>query len=153
MSSKMLNTTEGFLSNPKRIISLAILIAVFVILFFIFKGQIKNLIHNVANNVENNRALDEEIKNTGTSPSFSDTQFKTYATRLYNAMKGAGTDEATVFAVFNDMQNTADVLKLISIYGMKDNEDLTQWLRGDLSSGEIKKLNSILSGKGIAYQF
>ena len=153
MGSKILDKTEGLISNPKRMISLAIVIVVFVVLFFIFRGQIKNLIHKATNDIENNRALNEEIKNTGTNPSFTDTQFRTYATRLYNAMEGLGTDEATVFAVFNDMRNTADVLKLIHIFGMKDNEDLTQWLRGDLSSGDIKKLNSILSSKGIAYQF
>ncbi len=148
-----LDTTTKLVENPKRMIALIILIVVIIIVYFVFRNKIKGLFSNLQNKVENNQALNEEIKATGESTTYTESAYKTYAQRLYNAMKGIGTDEATIYAVFNEMRNTADVLKLVAVYGIRDNETLSQWLHGDLSSREIKKLNQILTSKGINYQF
>ncbi|MDL2309025.1 hypothetical protein LJC53_05530 [Bacteroidales bacterium OttesenSCG-928-C03] len=139
--------------TPQKAIAISIIVILFVALFFIFKNQIKNMINNMALRRDANSALNEEIAMTGQSPSYTESQYKAYATRLYNAMKGWGTNESAIYAVFNEMNNTADVLKLISVYGVKDDETLPEWLHGDLSILEINKLNKILSGKGINYQF
>jgi hypothetical protein len=139
--------------TPKKAIAIAIIVILAIVVFFIFKKQIKNMIDGISVKAEANKALNEEIAATGKSPSFAESQYRSYATRLYNAMKGAGTNENTVYAVFNDMSNTADVLKLIAVYGSKDNETLPEWLNGDLSASELRKVNAILSGKGINYQF
>ena len=48
---------------------------------------------------------------------------------------------------------SGSMLKLIAVFGTKDGETLDQWIRGDLNSWEISRLNNNLANKGIAYAF
>lgn len=152
MAKNILDTTTSLVENPKRMIALAILIIVIIVLYFILKGRIKEWVHTLQNKVDVNKALNEEIRTTGETPSYADSAYRTYSQRLYNAMKGMGTDLDSVNAVFNDMRNTADVLKLISAFGTRDGETLGEWMSGEAFLS-IKKINQILVSKGINYQF
>ncbi|MCL2132291.1 MAG: hypothetical protein FWH36_07570 [Lentimicrobiaceae bacterium] len=67
-------------------------------------------------------------------------------------MKGLGTDTSAVYAVFNAMNNKADVLKLVSAFGIRDNEDLGQFMGGETLLS-VSKINTTLATKGIDYQF
>ena len=90
-------------------------------------------------------------------------------------MNGCGTDEDAVFSVFASLGNTADLLRLIMLFGVRfyepcaatspisylhwqfDDEayggDLPTWLTFDFSASDIEAINEILAGKGINIQF
>lgn len=99
----------------------------------------------------------------GEQPSYSDSNYKTLADKLYSAMNTSGTDEGAIFAVFETLKNRIDVLKLIESYGVRQlyqfgvpiggNQNLAQALSDELSSNEIAKVNQILFKKGINYKF
>lgn len=86
---------------------------------------------------------------TGVKPTYTDASYKIAADKLYVAMKGMGTDEASIFEVFSKMKNDADMIKLELAFGVRDNYDLTAWLKGDLSAADIATLNQLLINKGI----
>lgn len=95
------------------------------------------------------KALEKE----GITPTLSASQINSYALKLYRAMDGAGTDEEQVFSVFNAMGNDADVLNLIKAFGLKEDENLSQWLADDFSQSDLDKINNILASKNIEYRF
>lgn len=117
----------------------------------------------------------QELLSQGVKPSYPISQFLTYADRLVQAMGGCGTDEQTVYSIFAAMQNDADVLQLITSFGLRyytpcavsdpvsyaiwqfnDHAyggELATWLSYDLSDSEVHKINTILQGKGIKFQF
>lgn len=53
------------------------------------------------------------------TPTYSQSQYKTYADRLFEAMNGTGTDTDAITTVFSNMKNRGDVLNLIAAYGVK----------------------------------
>lgn len=142
-----------FIDDPRRAWAIGIFLVVIIVLLVVFWTRIKSLFQSLVNKGGMNADLDDHITQTGETPTLSNVQFNLLANKLYNAMKGVGTDEDTVFACFNQLRNTADMLKLIAVYGTKDGETLDQWVRGDLSSWEINRLNTNLANKGIAYAF
>jgi len=150
----IVNKTEGIISNPKRAIAFGIICLVIVALFFILKNQITNLIQKLKNKADSNAELNEEISSGG-SLSYTQAQYVSFANKLYDSMKGFGTNRDGIRYVFNSMNTKADVLKLIQVFGMRDGETLAQWLKGETwffknITGEI---NQILSSKGIDYRF
>lgn len=89
----------------------------------------------------------------GHQKTYSQIQYNTMANQLYYAMKGFGTDEETIFSIMGKMQNDLDVIELDKAFGMRDTYSLQAWLRGDLSSADMQKVNMILSNKGISKSF
>lgn len=142
-----------FIEDPRRAWTIGIFLVIVIVLMVVFWSRIKSLFQSLVNKGGLNADLDEHITSTGETPTLSGVQFNLLANKLYNAMKGVGTDENTIYACFNQLRNTADMLKLIAVFGTKDGETLDQWIRGDLNSWEISRLNSNLANKGIAYAF
>lgn len=117
----------------------------------------------------------DELKRTGVGASYSKSQYETFAQKLVQAMDSCGTSEDSVYSVFQAMKNKADVLSLIAAFGVRYYQPcpttnpvsyiqfqfnnkafgggISAWLEYDLTSNEIKKINDILSKKGINYQF
>ena len=149
--AKIIDKTEGLLSNPKRAMAWAIVVTVVVVLFFVFKSKIVEAFSTLRKDMDDKKAIEEEIKNTGQSPSYSDSEYRIMSGTLYTAMKGWGTDEEAIYGVFRKMRNSVDVLKLIDAFGVKDGQTLGQWLKGDLSSWNFNKINEILQGNGINF--
>lgn len=89
----------------------------------------------------------------GHQKTYSQIQYNTMANQLYYAMKGFGTDEETIFSIMGKMQNDLDVIELDKAFGMRDTYSLQAWLRRDLSSADMQKVNMILSNKGISKSF
>lgn len=135
--------------NPTMQIVIAIAAIILVIMIFRALKRYGNTLLNAADNLGETQAL----ISSGQTKSFSQVQYNGFANQLYHAMKGMGTDEATIYNVFGKMQNDLDVLELTKAYGTRDSYDLQTWLRGDLSSSEMAKLNMILSNKGISKSF
>ena len=148
MANKVLFSNLG--KSPKdKIINIIIILVIAVILFFGIRfivRKIKELNTDAAKELRAATAA-------GVKLTFKESEYANFAETLYRAMKGFGTDEDAIFNVFYQMQNIADVLKLVTAYGSKNGEDLNAWLKGDLSTSEINKLNSILATKGIDYKF
>lgn len=116
-----------------------------------------------------------DLKRKGINPSYSNSQYEAMCLKLQEAMNGCGTDEEAVMAVFEQMKNKADVLKLISAFGIRyyrpcaatqpisyslyltDNTafggTIPTWLQYDLSAGEIQDVNDMLKAKKIDYTF
>ena len=116
-----------------------------------------------------------ELGKQGINPSYGQSQYESFSLKLVLAMDGCGSDEDSIYNVFEAMKNKADVLKLISTFGIRfyqpcaaaspisyskwlyDNESfgggLSTWLEYDLTNSEIQKINSILSKKGIDFKF
>jgi len=101
-----------------------------------------------------------DAKKAGQTPSYSSATYSQLADKIYAAvMYTWGTDEQAIYDVFNKMNSNLDVAMLIKAFGKRRVEFSTQdmelgaHLSNDLDSSEISKLNSILSSKGINYQF
>lgn len=116
-----------------------------------------------------------QLAAAGVYPTYTESEFYNFVHTLAEAMNGCGTDESAIFDVFSKMRNAADVRKLVvsfdiqyyrpcaasdpisyGIYQFNDKAyggDLATWLSYDLSSSDIARINSILSSKGIEYQF
>lgn len=139
--------------KKKMIIGIAAAILVLVIaIVIVFKYKdIKNLILDKA---ANQKLVDEANTTIKVEDiSITQDQFHTYAQKLYKAMKGAGTDEKAIYEVFEAMNSRSDVQQLIKTFGVKDGENLAEWLYDDLSAGDIEHINAILATKSINYQF
>lgn len=101
--------------------------------------------------------------------SFTKDSYVRMATQLYTAMKGIGTDNDTVKNVLNAQKSQNDWNALIQAFGIKEDQNLIEWLRGEyrhsqawnnasriatlgirgnLTSGQI---NSILMSHGIKH--
>lgn len=117
----------------------------------------------------------EILKKKGINPTYSKSQYETFAQKLVVAMDSCGTNESSIYAVFEAMKNKSDVLNLIAAFGVRFYQPcpttnpisyvqfqlnnkafgggIGAWLEYDLTSSEIQKINTILSKKGITYQF
>lgn len=116
-----------------------------------------------------------QLANQGMTASYSDSEFEVFSAKLVEAMNGCGTDENQVYAVFEALRNNADILKLITVFGLRyyqpcaadeplsylrwqfDDKafggDLSHWIAFDLSQTEIAHINETLRNSGINYQF
>jgi hypothetical protein len=90
-----------------------------------------------------------------TLPSFSKSQYLTFADTIYNSMDGAGTDEEALKGAFKEMQNDVDILYLIDAFGTRagtsmfatsTEEDLAKWLQAD---GMTTTVNDTLKTKAL----
>lgn len=142
-----------FIEDPRRAIVIGVFIVLVIIVLVVFWNRIKAAFQSLVNKGANVTALNEHEAETGEHPTLSTVTYTALANKLYQAFKGLGTDEDAIYKVFNQLNNTADILKLVSVYGIKDGHDLDWWMRSELNRWELKKVNAILSNKSIAYQF
>jgi hypothetical protein len=117
----------------------------------------------------------QDLKRKGIVPTKTNAQFEVFSAKIIEAVNGCGTDEEAIYTVFNNMNNKADVLSLISSFGVRyyrpcaatqpisygrfvlnDKSfggDLSTILQYDLDSTEIAKINNILQSKKIDFTF
>jgi hypothetical protein len=138
-------------SKTVKVVAISVLVLVIVAIIILIVVKYKGKLTDTIKNRELAESLDEEINQDDIT--LTQTQLNTFASSLYAAMDGAGTDEDKIYNVFRAMGTRSDVLQLIKTFGVKDGETLTEWLNGDLSSKEIDKINSILANNNINYQF
>jgi len=145
-------------------------------LFVIYRNARKNQDQKEANRAGAQAAIDlENLRKQGIVPTHYPTEIENFASSLVQSMNGCGTDEQTIYDVFAQMGNDADVLALIKVFGLRfyqpceasspfsyllwlwDDEsfggDLPTWLSYDLKSGEIANINNILASNGVTIQF
>lgn len=108
----------------------------------------------------------QKLAQQGVTPTITNTQAEDFSSALVTAFDDCGTDNATVTAVFSALRNQADILLLVSTYGVRDykgcfdgdwfsdhSRNLAQALTSELSGSELSDINSMLSARGITYQF
>lgn len=138
-------------SKTIKVVAISVVVLVIVAIIILIIVKYKGKLTDTIKNRELAESLDEEINQDDIT--LTQTQLNTFASSLYAAMDGLGTDEDKIYNVFRAMGTRSDVLQLIKTFGVKDGETLTEWLNGDLSSKEIDKINSILANNNINYQF
>ena len=101
-------------------------------------------------------AADESAQVQGQA-TITKTEARKYANQIKAAWGVLNDDEEAIYNVFNRVRNLADILYIIDEYGIyKPNalvtgRDLVSDLRARLSAAEIKKINEIITSKGINY--
>lgn len=116
-----------------------------------------------------------DLKKQGQVPTKSTSQFEIMSAKIVEAINDCGTDEDAILSVFKSLNNRADLLLLISVFGVRyyrpcaisepvtylryqiDNKSyawgLSTFISHDLDNSEIAKLNNILQTKKIDFTF
>lgn len=117
----------------------------------------------------------QQLAQQGITPTLSDLELESMSQAIVVAIDGCGTDEDTIFSVFDRLRNEADIRRFIIVFGVRYTQPcaasapisyavwlandkafggpLNVFLRYDLSDSDIAHINSILRSKGIVYQF
>jgi len=150
-----MNLKDSFDKLPsisKNIVVIVTIIIIIIIFFNTYKW-LKKIINK-------SKAEEEEeyLVNQGVQPTFSDSQYITFANQIQTACDVlSGTDEESIFDVFKKLKNDLDYLKLYTSFGTRRPEfnfssvDLPTYLRKDLSDEEINIVNAILMQNNITY--
>jgi dethiobiotin synthetase len=104
--------------------------------------------------------LEELNKNPYTRQKISNSQASAFANKIYSCMKGLGTYEYEMIGVFYHLKNDADFLAVEKAFGIRTipsgtflvgdfRGNMTSCIADELSVDYIKKINTILSKKGI----
>lgn len=101
------------------------------------------------------RDIANEVNNaiTTSNVTLTQVQLNTLADKIYNAVKGAGTDEKSIYDAMRTLQTKDDVLALIKTFSVRDSMTLREWIYDDLNNSEVSKINDILLSKGISFSF
>lgn len=89
----------------------------------------------------------------------TEAQASQYATRIKSAWGVFNDDEESIYGVFAQLHNLADLFLVIEKYGyyqpnvLLKKEDLPTSLTSRLNAKEIEKINKMLSERGINYAF
>jgi len=161
---------KGFKSLPswaKGTVAVLMLGTIIVGGYFAIRG-VKKGIQRIKDSSES-KAVKDDLKDLNSSQTtkqtMSDSQANGFASRLYVAMDGNGTDTNAIYDVLSNLKNDADVLALIKAFGTKKLHNSLLWeevvyegglsgaMQDELSSSELRKANSILEGKSIKYRF
>lgn len=140
-----------------------------VVLFVAYTGYkwLKNIFLNKDQKQTVNEADNQlnDLANRGIHPNYSDFQYKSYADTLDAAFQGYGTSVSVVYAVFNAMNNDADVVKLILAFDVRKIKsgtwnpapditgNLVTVMSDELSSYELAHVNGILENNNCSYRF
>ena len=108
--------------------------------------------------IKDDKQLSDYMEESKQSLSYTDQEYQSMAEQLYNAMYGSGTKNDVVKAVFEKMNNDADVYKLIMVFGKRQGwpgwgvseETLYEWIDNDYAADYV---NEILARKGISVRF
>jgi hypothetical protein len=102
------------------------------------------------------------LEQQGQTATYLDSNYKGFADGIYAARSGNnlfGTDEDAIYAVFKQMKNDIDIVKLSQAFGTRrlsfslDSANLGGFLKDELDEDEINVINTDLNSKGIKYRF
>ncbi len=160
------SNVSGLPQWAKGVIAIAVVGGVGIVIYSIYK-KIQSQRDEKGNKQENIQAkneLDNLIK-IGIKPTYSESQYSSYANTLWSAMNGYGTDEDIIMRVFANLKNDADFVSLSAAYGTRTISSglgnpepnyrgtLSCALASELSNSKIKDINKSMSKKGIKYKF
>jgi hypothetical protein len=118
------------------------------------------MFNSTASNKDTEEVIKDEEANTGLALSYPLSNYNVWADELQAAMFDTGTDEDTIFSIFERLKNIRDLLQLIKSFGVRTyyvfgisqgDYNLAQWFQEELSTSDIEEINSILHAKNITY--
>lgn len=169
--SKAGETTSNFIKDlppfAKGVIAIGILFGIGFIGYKIYKGVQKG--STLKGSKEELDASKSEAQRLNSDPktkaTLTQAQMAIYADSLFAAMDGYGSDLTAIYKVFANVNNDADLLGIISAFGIRKissgrlnpEPDFEGSLGGaitnELDNDQVKALNFMLSKKGIKYRF
>lgn len=126
-----------------------VVVIVAIVLLVIIYSRLKGFFSTVTTRSELEGKIDK-LKSQGEKQNYSDNQYKSWANSLDKAMRGLGTDNDAVMKVFKRMKNELDVININKNFGVRDNENLGEWLYQD---GVAAMVNKQLTTQGINWQY
>lgn len=94
---------------------------------------------------------------------YTDTEYKTMAENLYEAMNGMGTDVNSIYTTLSKLQSEADWYRLVDVYGVREHANsayvgfwsfkgnLIESLNNELTSSQKARVSSILASIGVVF--
>ena len=151
---------KDFLKNidTGKIIRIALLIGGGVAVYFLVKKFSKSR-EQVIGETSTGDIVSEILQDSQNSAQIAQsatiTQLtaKAIAQKIQNAWGWINDDEDAVYKAFAQVNNLADLMLVVQMYGQYKGEDLAEALQSRLSTKELQKVNLILQSKGINYQF
>lgn len=159
-------TFEGLPTWAKGVIAVAGTGVVVIVGYLIYSSVSTRLKH--AGDYKEQKDVKDDLKDLESQnikPSFTDSQYSTWASKLFSAFDGYQSDESAVYNVFSNMKNNADVLKLINAYGVREISSgklnpepnfkgtLSGAITAELDAEEVRALNLLLANKKIGIKF
>jgi hypothetical protein len=176
MASKIVGYYKELPSWSKGVVAIGGIALVGIIAYTVYK-KVKNISDLKINLKESDSASQElsDLATQGIRPTLSNSQVQSLINALKDAMNGCGTNEQRIYDTFSKLNNDADVKLLLKLWQVQYYEpcsatspisyarwmfndkafggNLSEWLNYDLSSSEIKQINSIFAKKGIKHKF
>lgn len=106
-----------------------------------------------------------QLASNGVLPTHTDAEFESWSQQLVQAFGGCGTDNTAVENIMKQLNNDADIYKLIAIFGTRsysgcmlifegtETLSLPAAITNEMGTTERETLNSILASKGIHFTF
>ena len=87
-----------------------------------------------------------------------DLDYEWIADSIFKAMYGPGTETEDIMTQFKKIRNKKDLEQVITSFGERKGmiggkHDLNWWIKDELKSKDLVRLNNMLKEKGIDYQF
>lgn len=110
------------------------------------------------------RDIDKLNQNPATRATITKAQAASFASSIWAAMDGYGTDEDAIYAIFRHLKNDADFAEVANAYGTREvssgawnpepnfNGSMSAALTSEMSSDEKAVVNKILADKKISYR-
>lgn len=168
--SKAYQYYKGLPPWAKGVVGVGATAVVLIAIYKVYSGIKKAKSHANALQEADQASHDlSDVMKAGVSPTYPDSQYESWSNQLVAAFSGCGTDVPAINNVFTQLQNEADLLKLISTYGIrtydrclsfayvlgggKNTLSLSAALSDELGASDIELINNILAAKGIKYRF
>ncbi len=145
----------GGLTSQQKLVVVLITIA----FIWIVRNSIKGAVRGAEGAVQNVSET-AVLQANGIQASYTDSQYKAMAEKLFTAMDGPGTYDDDIFSVFDKLNNDIDFIKVDKAFGVREasdnlfgifaSEDLRGWLKDDLSAEQIVTLNKRLKSNGVS---
>jgi len=119
--------------------------------YFLWEFKIKGMIE--ARKTAKDYAADIRAKETAykvVPKTYPTADYKQWASQLEAAMRGWGTNDNMVKQIFNQMKSERDLFELENEFGVRDGENLREWLIDD---GALHYVYAIIDAKKIQYDF
>lgn len=103
--------------------------------------------------------LTKSIKLDASKLSYANSQYVLYASQLYTAMVGAGTDTDTIMRVLGALRTSEDWNALLKAFGTRSvkklwgysfSGTLIDWLTDELTAKELQAVNEVLAKIGVS---
>jgi len=158
---------KGLPAWSKGVIAISIIAGVVYVVYNIQKSVKKKKAEEGAKKEVDatKQEADALNSNPSTAAKLSKAQMAIYANALFEAMNGYASDEQSIYRVFTNVNNSADLLGVVAAFGIRNISSgslslapdykgaLGGALNTELSPHELTVLNTILSKKGIKYKF